>query len=75
MAKTSLFKLKYLNSCYSLKKFLKNRGIEITIYSEYVTVGKFDTEPTEFLYIQYPNNKEIQLLIEYWAYTNNVEFL
>ena len=74
MKKTNLFELKHLKACYALKRFIKSKGIEITIYSEYIMVGKLDTEPTEFLYLQYPENKGVELLIEYWMNVNNIKF-
>lgn len=72
MKKTNLFEWKHLKACYALKRFLKSKGMEITIYSDYIIVGKLDTEPTEFLYLQYPESEGIELLIEYWMEINNI---
>ena len=72
MTRTNLFERKHLEKCYSLQEFLAGKGISIDIFSNYRIVGKLDMQPTEFLYIEYPD--EIDLLIEYWIDSNNIKF-
>ena len=72
MTKTNLFECKHLNACYKLQEFLHSKDIEIAIYSDYRTISNLDLEPTEFLYIEYPES--IELLIQYWIDSNNIRF-
>lgn len=72
MLKTDLFKIKYLQIACDLQEFLVEKGFIINIYSDYITV-KGDIDPTEFLFIEYP--EEVKLLIDYWIFSNNIKFV
>ena len=72
MNRTKLFDSKHLKACCELQGFLHSKGIDTFIYSDYVTVSKLDIQPTEFFYLQYP--QEVELLIEYWTSTNKIIF-
>lgn len=72
MMKTGYFTPKYLKSAYRLQEFCAAHDIKIEIMSDYLEVSKLSLQPTEFFFLKYPISA--QLLIEYWVYTNDIQF-
>lgn len=73
--KTKLFSKEHYAKCKDLQCFCALRGIQITIFTDYVTVSKLDSQPTEFIQLEYPVEIESVLLIDYFVETNQIKFI